>query len=731
MRRTHALHRTTSRAASRRAKVLLAVFGATVGLGIVGTGVAFGYWETTDPSNPAQAVASSLPQGATPSASLSATSYDTVTITFGQVTTTSGGVEIPVSHYVLQRYPSAGGPPVTVTASCSGTGTITCTESSVPDGTWRYTDTPTYATNWVGVESAKSGVVTVNTTPTVSVTYPVDGTIYGSNWTGPITGTASSVPGTTIASTKVAIEDNSTTMWWNGTAFAASTQTFVPVTGNTTWLRPLAASNLTSGDSYSVVAQATDSAGNLGTSSTVSFTYGTATAPPTVSVTYPVNNTTYGSNWSGEITGTASAAIGASITSISIAVEDTAAKLWWNGTSFSATKQTFEPVTSGTTTWLLTLQTSNLTSGHTYSVIAEATDSAGNLGTSSTVSFTYGTTTTATTPPTVSVTYPVDGTSYGSNWTGTIIGTASSNSGASTTITSTEVAIEDTSTTMWWNRTAFAASTQTFVPVTGTTTWLLAMPASNLTSGNSYSVIAQATDSAGNVGTSSTVTFTDTAPPTTTTTPPTTTTTTTQPPTTTTTTPPTTTTTTTQPPTTTTTTPPTTTTTTTQPPTTTTTTPPTTTTTTTQPPTTTTTTPPTTTTTTTQPPTTTTTTTTQPPTTTTTTTTPPTTTTTTTTTPPTYAETTGSVAYTWTDYQDAGGTEGPEIEDNQTVQITCRASGWTAPDGNNWWYEIASAPWSNSYWVSADAFYNNGETSGPLTGTPFYDSNVPVCGDGP
>ena len=508
MRRTHALHRTTSRAASRRAKVLLAVFGATVGLGIVGTGVAFGYWETTDPSNPAQAVASSLPQGATPSASLSATSYDTVTITFGQVTTTSGGVEIPVSHYVLQRYPSAGGPPVTVTASCSGTGTITCTESSVPDGTWRYTDTPTYATNWVGVESAKSGVVTVNTTPTVSVTYPVDGTIYGSNWTGPITGTASSVPGTTIASTKVAIEDNSTTMWWNGTAFAASTQTFVPVTGNTTWLRPLAASNLTSGDSYSVVAQATDSAGNLGTSSTVSFTYGTATAPPTVSVTYPVNNTTYGSNWSGEITGTASAAIGASITSISIAVEDTAAKLWWNGTSFSATKQTFEPVTSGTTTWLLTLQTSNLTSGHTYSVIAEATDSAGNLGTSSTVSFTYGTTTTATTPPTVSVTYPVDGTSYGSNWTGTIIGTASSNSGASTTITSTEVAIEDTSTTMWWNRTAFAASTQTFVPVTGTTTWLLAMPASNLTSGNSYSVIAQATDRTGDVGTSSTVSFT-------------------------------------------------------------------------------------------------------------------------------------------------------------------------------------------------------------------------------
>ena len=39
------------------------------------------------------------------------------------------------------------------------------------------------------------------------------------------------------------------------------------------------ANNLTSGDSYSVIAEATDSASNVGTSPTVSFTYGTAQAP--------------------------------------------------------------------------------------------------------------------------------------------------------------------------------------------------------------------------------------------------------------------------------------------------------------------------------------------------------------------------------------------------------------------------------------------------------------------
>jgi hypothetical protein len=108
----------------------------------------------------------------------------------------------------------------------------------------------------------------------------------------------------------------------------------------------------------------------------------------------------------------------------------------------------------------------------------------------------------------VSVTYPVDSATYGADWTGTITGTASSNSGASTTIASTQVAIEDTSATKWWNGTAFAATSQTFVAASGTASWSLALGAGSLTSGNSYSVVAEVTDSLGNVGTSSTVSFT-------------------------------------------------------------------------------------------------------------------------------------------------------------------------------------------------------------------------------
>lgn len=93
----------------------------------------------------------------------------------------------------------------------------------------------------------------------------------------------------------------------------------------------------------------------------------------------------------------------------------------------------------------------------------------------------------------------------------------------------------------------------------------------------------------------------------------------------------------------------------------------------------------------------------------------------------TYAETTGGVTHTWSDSQTAGGNEGPSIGAYVTVQITCRLVGFKVADGNTWWYKIASSPWNNAYYASADAFYNDGQTSGTLQGTPFVDPNVPLC----
>jgi cytoskeletal protein RodZ len=91
------------------------------------------------------------------------------------------------------------------------------------------------------------------------------------------------------------------------------------------------------------------------------------------------------------------------------------------------------------------------------------------------------------------------------------------------------------------------------------------------------------------------------------------------------------------------------------------------------------------------------------------------------------SETVGGQANTWTDYADAGGTEGPEISAFATVQVACRIQGFEVQDGDTWWYRIASSPWSDSFYASADAFYNNGRTSGSLIGTPYVDMSVPKC----
>lgn len=61
---------------------------------------------------------------------------------------------------------------------------------------------------------------------------------------------------------------------------------------------------------------------------------------------------------------------------------------------------------------------------------------------------------------------------------------------------------------------------------------------------------------------------------------------------------------------------------------------------------------------------------------------------------------------------------GPVIAGSTNVQISCKVQGFAVTDGNQWWYRIASSPWNDQYYASADAFYNNGQTSGSLKNTP-------------
>jgi hypothetical protein len=95
--------------------------------------------------------------------------------------------------------------------------------------------------------------------------------------------------------------------------------------------------------------------------------------------------------------------------------------------------------------------------------------------------------------------------------------------------------------------------------------------------------------------------------------------------------------------------------------------------------------------------------------------------------PPTYLETPGGGVHTWTNYSDAGGAEGPSIPSNISIAIACKVTGFVVADGDSWWYRIAASPWDGNYYGSADAFYNNGQTTGSLLGTPFVDAGIPNC----
>ena len=92
-------------------------------------------------------------------------------------------------------------------------------------------------------------------------------------------------------------------------------------------------------------------------------------------------------------------------------------------------------------------------------------------------------------------------------------------------------------------------------------------------------------------------------------------------------------------------------------------------------------------------------------------------------------ETSGSNTNTWSNYRNAGGTQGATLDPQQTVEVSCRIVGFRVDDGNTWWYRIHSRPWNDRFYASADAFYNNGSTSGQLKGTPFFDPAVPRCAE--
>jgi len=152
--------------ANRGLRTRFTALGVVLGISLAGSfaaSVAWAFWTAGTLPGSTIVVAASVGAGNTPTASATT---NTVTLTWAASTLSTSEA---VSGYIVKRYDTATLTAQTIGSGCSGTITaLTCTETAVPAGQWRYSVTPTYSTNWLGAESAKSVSVATETTPPVN-----------------------------------------------------------------------------------------------------------------------------------------------------------------------------------------------------------------------------------------------------------------------------------------------------------------------------------------------------------------------------------------------------------------------------------------------------------------------------------------------------------------------------------------------------------------------------------
>jgi hypothetical protein len=192
----------------------------------VTTGTAWAYWSAGSVAGGGGAAgASTVHPGATPTASVTGAN---VTVAWAATTLANG---VPVSGYVVKRYDATTSSTQTVLPGCAGTVPATsCVETGVPDGSWRYSVTPVFATNWRGDESAKSATVTSDSTAPAAPVFTGISSDTGASATDRITSTASqTLSGTAEAGTSVTVR-RGTTVLGTVTADASGGFTLGPVT---------------------------------------------------------------------------------------------------------------------------------------------------------------------------------------------------------------------------------------------------------------------------------------------------------------------------------------------------------------------------------------------------------------------------------------------------------------------------------------------------------------------
>jgi len=207
---------------------------------------------------------------------------------------------------------------------------------------------------------------------------------------GTISGSASAVGSFTVSNVKLTIQNVSTNMYWNGSAWQSSATT-VTATGTTSWSYVFGSANLANSDLYYVTATVTDSGAHTTNSGLTSFYYYGAGTGPSVSVTAPgVGELGVLSTWS-TITGAAAAhgSTGTAITGVTVTIENLSNYTYWNGSSWQSTLPSPLVVATGTTSWSFTIASSKFTNGNVYSITATATQTNSSIASASTPATTF------------------------------------------------------------------------------------------------------------------------------------------------------------------------------------------------------------------------------------------------------------------------------------------------------------------------------------------------------
>ena len=312
------------------------------------------------------------------------------------------------------------------------------------------------------------------TAPTATMTFPTTTSYNLSGWatgcgtpaTGDVCGTAADV-GSGLTSVAVSIRRAGTNSYWDGTGFAAASETWLGATGTPAWSYNFAGASFPADGAYSVRWRATDAVGNTSFGG-VDLTLDTSAPPAPVIVQAPNDPSGASAQFD-----------------FSDAEPGTRAECRLDSGGWG-------PCTSP-------VSYSGLSAGaHTFSV--RATDAAGNV--SAAVSYSW---TVDVGVPSINVTSPAAGGSYSDTTYdsgcgtpgGDICGTASDAGGS---VAGVAVSIQRASTSLYWNGASFASATEVFLAVTGTTTWSYAMAATSFPTDGSYTVRVRASDNVGLTG---------------------------------------------------------------------------------------------------------------------------------------------------------------------------------------------------------------------------------------